>query len=58
MSASIAPQDYNFQCRLCGRKAVAQFSVPWRITKQEAAKKVGMKNTRWGTQCLICPTKE
>lgn len=52
MSAIIAPQRHQYTCRKCGRSRKANFSLPWAVTKKYAAGCVGMKNTRWGPQCI------
>ena len=52
MSASIVYPKREFACRHCKRKATV--SSPFRMTRAQAAKKVKMKNTRWGTECLDC----
>ena len=52
MSSIIGTQRREFKCRKCGREQKANFTVPYPIDNKYAAKCVGMKNTRWGAQCL------
>lgn len=52
MSITIGGMAFSFECRKCGRRRKAQFNVPYPVTKAYAAKRVGMRNTRWGAQCI------
>ena len=50
-SCSVAPQEFSFTCRRCGKTKTARFFVFWSVKASEAAKKVGIRRTRWGAQC-------
>jgi hypothetical protein len=55
-AASFSISERRFVCRFCGRKVT--FRSELGSTRAQAAKIVGMKNTRWGTQCIKCPEKK
>ena len=52
MVNTLNSQGFEFTCRKCGRLKKASFTVPYPIDKKYAVECIGMKNTRWGSQCV------